>query len=52
MRSIGMLRPLATDSMIRMFAWCGTIRSMSSGSMPALAMAASAVDARVRVANR
>ena len=30
-RSIGRSRPLATASMIRMFAWCGTNRSMSSG---------------------
>ena len=51
-RSIGRSRPLATASMIRMLAWCGMNRSMSDGCRPARSMAAKAVEARVRVANR
>ena len=52
MRSIGRSRPLATASMMRMFAWCGMNRSTSPGAIPALPTAASAVEASVRVANR
>ena len=51
-RSIGRSRPLATASMIRMFAWCGMNRSMSDGWRPDRSMAVSAVVASVRVANR
>ena len=50
--SIGRSRPLATASMIRMFAWWGMNRSMSAAVRPAFSTAASAVDASVRVANR
>ena len=35
--SIGRSRPLATDSMMRMLAWCGMNRSISSGCQPGLA---------------
>ena len=51
-RSIGRSSPLATASMIRMFAWCGMNRSMSEGSRPARWMEVRAVVANVRVANR
>ena len=51
-RSIGKPRPLATASMIRMLAWWGMTRSISSGWRPARSIAASAVDARVFVAKR
>jgi hypothetical protein len=38
--------------MIRMLAWWGMNRSMSAGFRPARSIAARAVEARVRVANR
>ena len=51
-RSIGRSRPFATASMIRMFAWCGMNRLMSSGWRPDLRTDSRAVVAIVLVANR
>ena len=51
-RSIGRSRPLATASMIRMFAWCGMNRAMSDGSSPDRRMLSRAVVAIVFVAKR
>ena len=51
--SIGRSRPLATASMIRMFAWCGMNRSMSLGLRGRTRrIDSSAVVAIVFVANR
>jgi hypothetical protein len=49
---MGRPRPLATASMIRMFAWCGMKSETSEGSRPAFRIEARAVEASVRVANR
>ena len=50
--SIGRSRPFATASMIRMLAWCGMNRSMSSGVRPDRRIDSSAVVAIVLVAKR